>query len=99
MSTPPPLDLGAVLQQAQELREEASDDQRTAREYAGMLAMVKECWVRTEVNILTGNFYPLELVAEVRSELGGAVAEAERSLQRARDDEAIDQELGPYEEE
>ena len=53
----------------------------------------------TEVYILTGNFYPDELVDEVRAELGAAAAEAERNLRRARDDEAVDQELGPYEEE
>jgi hypothetical protein len=100
MSTPPPLDLGAVLQQAQQLREEASDDQRTARDYTTMLEMLKEWWVSTEVNILTGNFYPDELVDEVRGELGAAAAEAERNRRRARDDEAVDQELfGQYEEE
>ena len=93
MSTPPPLDLGAVLQQAQQLREEASDDQQTARGYAKMLATVKECWVTTEVNILTGNSYPDGLVDEVRAELGAAAAEAERNRRRARDDEAVDQEL------
>jgi hypothetical protein len=99
MSTPPPLDLGAVLQEAQRLRETTSDDQHTAREYEQMLAMAKDWWVMTEVNILTGNFYPSELVDEVRAELGAAAAEAERNRRRARDDEAVDQEMFPAEEE
>jgi hypothetical protein len=81
------------------LCEEASDDQRSVREYEGMLAMVKEWWVMTEVDILTGNFYPDELVDEVRGELGAAAAEAERNLRRARDDEAIDQETSGQDEE
>jgi hypothetical protein len=91
MTTPPPMDLGVVIAEARVLREEASDDQRSARDYAKMLAMVKEWWVMTEVNILTGNFYPLELVDEVRSELGAAAAEAAYSLQWVRDQKLLRQ--------
>jgi hypothetical protein len=92
MSSTPPLDLEAVLEQAQQLREEASDDQHTARDHAKMLAMAKEWWVMTEVNSLTGNFYPDDLVDEVRAELGAAAAEAERNRRRVLGDEAADRE-------
>jgi hypothetical protein len=62
--------------------------------------MVEEWWVLTEVNILTGNFYPDEPVDEVRGRVGRRRRRGERNRRRAGDDGAVDQELfGQYEEE